>query len=122
MFVIYIFSHLPLKSSKLGIILATIMDDLFARSYCKYNFCSKPNFIVPDVRAVHNCQNSIYHYVPLIWNVILNYIKVTETLDISKKPRKWKPINCPCRFCHYYILNLSFVIQVWFKTFTYDAV
>ena len=75
MFVIYIFSHLPLKSSKLGIILATIMDDLFARSYCKYNLCSKPNFVVPDVRAVHNCQNSIYYYVPLIWNVILNYIK-----------------------------------------------
>ena len=77
-------------------IAVTIIDDLFT-TYHSYNLLSKSKFVDPSVGTVHNGQNSIQHYGPLIWNMIPDYIKDSETLDIFKdKMRKWKPINCLC--------------------------
>ena len=50
---------------------ATIIGDLLTRSHHSYNLCSKSNFIVPCVRA-------------FIRNMIPDYIKESETLDIFK--------------------------------------
>ena len=70
-------------------IAATIIDDLFI-TYLR----SKFKFAVPSVRSVHNGQNSIQYYGPLILNAIPGYITDSETLGIFKgKIRKWKPIN-----------------------------
>ena len=93
-------------------IAATIIGDLFT-TYHSYNLRSKSKFAVPSVRTVHNGQNSIQYYGPLIWNIIPGYIKDSETLDIFKgKVRKLKPINCPCRLCKKYIPNLGFINQI----------
>ena len=46
-------------------IAATIIDDLFT-TYHSYNLRSKAKFVVPSVRTVHNGQNSIQYYDPLI--------------------------------------------------------
>ena len=93
-------------------IAATIIGDLFT-TYHSYSLCSKSKFVVPCARTVHNGQNSIQYYGPLIWNMIPGYIKDSETLDIFKgKIRKWKPINCPCRLCKKYISNLGFINQI----------
>ena len=64
-------------------IAATIIDDLFT-TYHSYNLRSKSKFVVPSVRTVHNGQNSIQYYDPLMWNMIPGYIKDSETLDIFK--------------------------------------
>ena len=64
-------------------IAATIINDLVT-TYHSYNLCSKSKFVVPSVRTVHNGQNSIHYYGPLIWNMIPGYIKDSETLDIFK--------------------------------------
>ena len=64
-------------------IAATIIDDLFT-TYHSYNLRSKSKFVVPSVRTVHNGQNSIQYYDPLMWNMIPGYIKNSETLDIFK--------------------------------------
>ena len=37
------------------------IDDLFIRSHHSYNIRSKPNFVVPGVHGVSNCQNSIQY-------------------------------------------------------------
>ena len=72
------------------------IGDLFT-TYHSYNLRSKSKFVVPSARTVHNGQNSIQYYGPLIWSMIPGYIKDSETLDIFKgKIRKWKTINCPC--------------------------
>ena len=93
-------------------IAATIIDDLFT-TYHSYNLRLKSKFVVPSVRTVHNSQNSIQYYGPLIWNMIPGHIKDSETLDIFKgKILQWKPINCPCRLCKKYIPNLSFINQI----------
>ena len=76
-------------------IAATIIDDLFI-TYLR----SKFKFAVPSVRSVHNGQNSIQYYGPLILNAIPGYITDSETLGIFKgKIRKWKPINWHCHLC-----------------------
>ena len=64
-------------------IAATIIGDLFI-TYHSYNFRSKSKFVVPSVCTVHNSQNSIQYYDPLIWNMIPGFIKDSETLDILK--------------------------------------
>ena len=64
-------------------IAATIIDDLFT-TYHSYNLRSKSKFVVPSARTVHNGQNSIQYYSPLMWNVIPGYIKDSETLTYSK--------------------------------------
>ena len=93
-------------------IAANIIDDLFT-TYHSYNLRSESKFFVPSVRIVHNGQNSIQYYGPLIWNMIPGYIKDSETLDIFRsKIQKWKPINCPCRLSKKYILNLGFINQI----------
>ena len=46
-------------------IAATIINDLVT-TYHSYNLCSKSKFVVPSVRTVHNDQNSIQYYSPLI--------------------------------------------------------
>ena len=80
-------------------IAVTITVNLFT-TYHSYNRRSKSKFIVPSVRAVHNGQNFIQYYVPLIWNMMSGYIKDSEILDIFKnKIRKWKSINSLCRLC-----------------------
>ena len=53
----------------------TIIDDLFTRFHNSYNLCSKSNFVVLGMLTVHNCQNSVQYYGPLIWIMILDYIK-----------------------------------------------
>ena len=62
---------------------ATIIGDLFTTCH-SYNLRSKSKFVVPSVRTVHNDQNSIQYYDPLMWNMIPGYIKDSETLDIFK--------------------------------------
>ena len=70
--------------------------------------------------TVHNGQNSIGYYGPLIRSMIPGYIKDSETLDIFKgKIRKWKPINCTCRYCKKYIPNLGFINQSFFFMIQY---
>ena len=64
-------------------IAATIIDDLFT-TYLSYNLCSKSKFFVPSVRTIHNCQNSIQYYGSLIWDMIVGFIKDSETLGIFK--------------------------------------
>ena len=90
-----------------------IIDDLFTRSHHSCNLRSKPNFVVAGVCVVRNGQNSVQYYGPLIWNMIPDYIKDSNTLDIFKnKIKKGKPINCPCRLSKKYISILGFVINV----------
>ena len=96
----------------INIIAATIIDDLFS-TYHSFNLRSKSKFVVPSSRTVHNGQNSMQYYSPLIWNVISGYIKDSETLDIFKSNiAKWKPINCSRRLCKKYIPNLAFINQI----------
>ena len=58
-------------------IAATTIDDFFI-TYYSYNLRSKSKFVVSSVRTVHNGQNSIQHYGPLIWNMIPGHTKDSE--------------------------------------------
>ena len=64
----------------------------------------------PQVRTIYKGENSLKVFGPIIWNIIPNEIKNTDSLDNLKKLiRKWKPTNCPCRLCKNYIPKVGFV-------------
>ena len=89
-------------------IAATIIGDLFTHSIVTI-FAQN---VVPNVRTVYNGQNYMKYDGPLIWNMILGYIKNPKTLDIFKgKIRKWKPINSPVVSAKN-IPNLDFLNQI----------
>ena len=78
---------------------ATIIDNLFTTCH-SYNLRSECKFAVPSVRTGHNDQNSIQYYGSLIWNMIVGFIKYSETVGIFEgKIRKRKAINCSCCLC-----------------------
>ena len=88
----------------------TIFNELFTRNTNDHNLRSKSEFVIPHVRTVLKGSNSIRYFGPVIWNLIPNEIKHTNSLENFKKLiRKWKPINCPCRICKDFIPNLGFV-------------
>ena len=67
-------------------------------------------FFQPPVRTVYNGENSLRVFGPIIWSIIPDEIKNTDSLDnLKNKIRKWKPINCPCRLCKDYVSNVGFV-------------
>ena len=105
LFIILIFSHLPLKYSKIAIILLqpllmTYLQDLIIATIFAQNlillFQQCVLFIV--VKILYS-----KYYGPLILNMIPYYIKDSDAFDIFKnKIRIWKPINCPCCLCKKY--------------------
>ena len=71
---------------------------------------SQNDFFRPPVRTVYNGENTLRVFGPIIWSIIPDEIKNTDSLDNFKnKIRKWKPINCPCRLCKDYVSNVGFV-------------
>ena len=91
----------------------TIINDLFTRSHHSYDVHSKFNFVFPVVCTVHNGQNSVQYYGPLIWNIIPDYMKNSNTLCIFKsKILKWETIKCLCRLWKKYKPNLRFINQI----------
>ena len=64
-------------------------------------------FLVGVIHSVLNGSESASYLGPKIWEQIPTEIKKTDSLVGSKKEiRKWKPLNCPCRICKTFKINI----------------
>ena len=87
----------------------TVFSVLFRRNVNCYNLCLKPDFVIPQVRTVFKGSNSIRHYGPIIWSLVSEEIRYTDSLEKFKnKIRRWKPSRCLCRICKITSLMLNF--------------
>ena len=75
-----------------------------------YNLSLKPDFVIPQVRTVLKGSKSIRYNGSIIWSLVPEEIRYTDSLEKFKnKIRRWKPNNCPCCICKNYIPNLGFL-------------
>ena len=77
----------------------TIFSDLFTRKNSTYNLRSKSVFFIPQVSTVFKGSSSISYYGPIIWSLIPEKIRYTDSLESFKgKLRKWKPKGLPLSY------------------------
>ena len=62
-----------------------------------------------NVKTVSWGSETLYHLGPKIWSIVPNDMKKFSLSKFTKKIRKWKPLDCPCRMCKTYIHGLGFI-------------
>ena len=54
--------------------------------------------------------NQLRIWVPKLGNKYLLKLKInTLSTGLKKEIRKWKPLNCSCRVCKTFMVNLGFI-------------
>lgn len=66
-------------------------------------------FKTSNVKTVSWGTETLSHLGPKIWEIVPNDIKKFSLSKFTKKIRKWKPIDCPCRLCKTYIQGVGFM-------------
>ena len=88
----------------------TAISSLFLQCSNNRHTRSQSNFSVPQVNTVDFGQNSIRYLGTLIWNSFATVLRNVESfVEFKSLIENWKPSNCPCRLCKYYIPKAGFV-------------
>ena len=88
-----------------------IMNEIFKqKENSRYNLRQISEFSRPLVKSVYDGSEIVLSLGPKIWDMLPDYYKDIDNLNAFKnKIKKWKPENCPCRFCKVYINTTGFV-------------
>ena len=91
----------------------TIFSNCLSEIISNYNLRSQSNFDILEVKTFYKGCNSLQCFEPIIWDLIPEEIKYSDSLDsfVSKIPQ-WKPNTCPCRSSNHYISNIRFVEKI----------
>ena len=61
------------------------------------------HFQTRNVKKVAYGTETLAHLGPKIWSIVPADIKTFSLSIFTKRIRKWKPDNCPCRLCKSYV-------------------
>ena len=87
-----------------------ILNEVFQLRTSSYNLRTNSKFYTRQVHSVYNGTESLSFLGPKIWELVPEYIKKSESLEVFKnKIKKWVPSRCPCRLCRVYIQNIGFI-------------
>ena len=71
---------------------------------------SRNQFGRENIKTVDYGLRSVRYLSPIIWELLPNQIKYSNSLSKFKKLIKsWKPEACPCRLCKTYIAQVGFI-------------
>ena len=77
-----------------------------------YNLKDQPELTVRPIKTVHYGLNYFAYLGPRIWKLLLNNLKILESVEAFKsKIKGWIPENCHYRICKPYIYQESFNID-----------
>lgn len=87
-----------------------LLNKVFIKRNFNYNL-RRNNFLNRRrVNTVRYGTESVSYLVPKIWDILLNDIKNSPTLNAFKsKIKKWVPWECPCRLCRIYVSQVGFI-------------
>ena len=88
-----------------------IMTEVFEIKEPHYNLRSEAShFKRENVKSTHYGIQSVRHLGPKIWNIVLQNIKESNSLNELKSLIKFcKPDTCPCRLCKNYLAEVGFI-------------
>ena len=62
-----------------------------------------------NVKTVTWGTESLGHLGPKIWSLIPLKLRKLPFKKFRKEIRTWKPVNCPCRLCKFYLAGVGFI-------------
>ena len=87
-----------------------LINDIFEKRNVTYNFRKNSTFETRNIKSVYYGSETISFIGPKIWELLPSNLKDSEKLIIFKSNIKcWKPENCPCRLCRFYIADKGFI-------------
>ena len=67
-------------------------------------------FQTNNIRTVTWGSESLSYLGPKLWSLLPLHLKKLPTLKRFKPAiRRWRPDNCPCRLCKYYLAGVGFI-------------
>ena len=87
----------------------TTFSEFFTRNSSTYNMRSKSDFVIPLVGKVFKGSSSICYYGQIIWSLVPEEIRSTNSLESFKIKITGKSMDCPSRICKNYIRKLGFL-------------
>ena len=94
-----------------------ICSDLFIGNHIAYNLSSKSDFAIPQVKIVYKGSNSLRYLRLVIWNLIPNEIKYSDSLeDFPYKIKQWKSNTSPYRQLKIFIPSVGVVESFFSET------
>ena len=71
---------------------------------------NESEFKVPKVNTVYRGDDSLRHLGPLIWDIVPQEIKLSNSLfQFKRRIKKWTPDDCPCRLCRIYVQGVGYI-------------
>ena len=88
-----------------------IIEKLFTRKENNfYALRNESEFKVPKVNTVYRGDDSLRHLGPLIWDIVPQEIKLSNSLfQFKRRIKKWTPDDCPCRLCRIYVQGVGYI-------------
>ena len=87
-----------------------LMNEIFAERNNNYSLRGNNVLTRPRVNSVRYGIETVSFLAPKIWDILLNNIKDSESLDIFKrKTKNLIPWECPCKFCKIYVPLVGFI-------------
>ena len=87
-----------------------ILNDVFVSVSHPYNFRRNDTLQIRRANSFIHGIESISFLGPMMWDLVLNDIKLSQSLSIFKrKIKKWVPLQCPCRLCKTYLQHVGFM-------------
>ena len=80
------------------------------KDHPQYNLRHNSLFSRPLFKSVYKGTESLSFLGPKIWDILPDTYKDLPDLNSFKVAlKKWRPADCPCRICKFYIANVGFV-------------
>ena len=70
------------------------------------------SFLCRNIKTVNHGSETLAHLGPKIWSLVPADWKNFSLSKFSKKIRKWRTKECPCRICKLYIPGVGFIDKV----------
>ena len=87
-----------------------LLNEVFVPRQCNYELRGNNFLERRRVKSVRYGTESISSLAPKICEILPNEIKDSDTLQIFKANIKmWVPVECPCRLCKIYLLQVGFI-------------
>ena len=85
-----------------------LLNEVFVPHQCNYEL-RENNFLERRVKSVRYGTKSTSSLSPKIWQILLNEIKDSHTLQIFKiKIKNSVPVECPCKLCKISLPQVGF--------------
>ena len=74
-----------------------------------YNLRGNTNLVLPKTRTNLDGIDTVRFVGQKLWQNLPKEIKESQTLEIFKRNIKAIPLNCSCKLCKSFIVNLGFL-------------